>query len=569
MATTDIFSKYIPALSTDIAHAGAVTACSSFFPVPSNLDTIFMSGGNYTVMEHLFWHQMELAFCGVKQSALATFLLANKVDMSKSISMDNMQGTAIKMLRPYVLARRLAPINNNYWEFTGGAACDATGTTNGNASDTHWKVTVASRMGIPLNAAWFNAKERVFTESLAADGSHVKGYWEIVSYDTAVVVLANRNTGTYLPAARKISESGGTWTNGPVNGVMHRGTANITDYESFCAQPPGIIPLNLDPFWFEWTRDALAIDEQYETWRELIMNNNPLYANFYNLAVAQYNKQAGEDFQKRWLNTAWHNAPISSNQTMALCNSLTQITDLELAGARCVGRRANAIGWYEQHVEGKRVHDAQGSKLYLNSLFNSIYNIIRLRQSLGHPNPRIIEIWMPSNYRPLFMQAMLQYYKAKSEGLLQLNLNLSNSAKQSPLGFYYREFELDFPECTIRMLSDPFFDDMLDEFIAHGANVADPRYNNLGRQLWIWDWSKNYMGIIESNRVVNKTNDLKALAAVNNSYRCVMKVPTVQTTLMSTCWTAVSECTLGDLIIENLSADVPEPTAEGPDYEDN
>ena len=77
------------------------------------------------------------------------------------------------------------------------------------------------------------------------------------------------------------------------------------------------------------------------------------------------------------------------------------------------------------------------------------------------------------------------------------------------------------------------------------------------RRLWILDFTGIYPGVIAANRVVHNTGDLKKLAEIDNSFRCVMKTNTRQTTLSSTTWTVVVECPKSSLVLENFSDAVP------------
>ena len=102
------------------------------------------------------------------QTPLAKYLMANKVDMSKKIASEFIN-SGLSRIRPYILAKRKGPINNNYWIADTGLACDSDGTTN--IAGTHWKMLFSSPTNIPKDVRWFNAKERIFIKALAVDGT--------------------------------------------------------------------------------------------------------------------------------------------------------------------------------------------------------------------------------------------------------------------------------------------------------------------------------------------------------------------------------------------------------------
>jgi hypothetical protein len=540
--TTDFFSKCLPALRTNIATCGLMTVCDAVVPKPSELDTIFKDGTGYRVMKALFMHQLELNACEVVQSNLSKFLMANKVDLSKKLNVDNIS-TDLRRIRPYILAKRKGPINNNYWNVSGGTA----------AAASRWQVTVSSPTGIPAHAGWFNTGERVFIKGQTAGGTSTNTAWKVytsvVAGNTVTLVLDRQNAGTFL-SEDQIED--------PVTGLLVRGTANVSDFESFCSRPPGLITTREDEFWIETTRDATCEDELYAQWRNLVFENNPLYAEMYDLTTIEYNRQSGEDFYRRLANTFFFNKALD-NQTLETVADLEDIESTDPTGSRCVGKRANAIGIYEQHVQCNRVIDLQGQPININALAKAFYTMQRVRKDNGGKNTNIFEVFIPSQYFPNWNLAMLKYYKNQSAGMLELVQDVTKNTKEAPLGFVYRDYPLVWPNVTIRVITDEYFDDLLTAAQAAGLTTA-------GYQMWILDWSKNYMGVLESNRVVNKTGDLKALAATNNSYACVMRVPTKTTTLTSLTWTAIAECPAGDLILENFSGDEPNVSDTANEY---
>lgn len=569
MATTDFFTSCVPAIRTNIATCGALTLCDLEIPTPALLDTQYKVRSNFLVMEALFQYQMESAMCMAQQSNLFKFFMANSVNMSKRLTPEQVQ-TGLYQIKPYILNKRKGTFDNNYWIVQAG--------TSAGAGD--WCCELSSPTDIPVSASWFNVGERLFIEGAAADGTATRTAWRILSSvaDTGHVdvCLTSENALSNYDAARLAF---------PVTGVAVRGTANISDFEEFCAQPPGLINTTVEPYWIETIRDSFCVDDLYEQYRALVVANNPLYREFYDLPTVEYNKQAAEDFQRRWVNTIMYNKALNANQTLALVDDLPQVDAvlydwtaatvgqtegfLRTSAARCVGKKANAIGILEQLAGCDRIHDAQGTKLNLKALFQSLYRIYRIRKSMGYPNPRVFELCMPSPYIEVVADALFQYCLAKSHGLAQLNMEISKSVEQSPLGFRYRRFVIDYPDIEIRLVSDEFFDDELAMFENAATTTGNANLANVGRRIYILDWSKIYLGIIGSEKVEHQTADAKERARTDPSYLCVMKVPTTRQSLMSTTYTVIVERPQVNLVIENLSNDVPEwQTLQG-DYDDN
>lgn len=557
-ASEDIFSKCIPAIRSNLRQCGLLTVCDAAVPTPAELETIFKDdAGNYRVMEALFMHQMEMKFVQAKQYSLYDYFMANKVDLSKKLNVDIIK-TNLAKIRPYILVQRKAEIRNNYWEVANGLKSLVDGTADN--AGTYWRVDVKSPTDIPASASWFNAKERVFIKGLTGGGTATDTAWKVITSEVVTVsgvekvrvVLQSQNTNSFLDSANLAN---------PVTGLLVRGTANVSDFESFCARGPGLITSNLDEFWIETTRDAQCIDEMYEIYRDLIRANNPLFANYFDLDPVEYNKQSGEDFQKRFVNTIFFNKALA-NQTISTVDDLEDIETVEPGGARCIGKRAQPIGILEQHAQHKRVIDLQGGTLNLPALFEALYTMKKLREDTGAANPNVFEVAMPSQFYPAWNQAMLAYYKAQSNNMLNLYQDVSKDVKVSPLGFTYVDYKLVWPNVTIRVMFDRFFDDYLEANEAAGQE-------SVGRMLWILDWSRIYVGILGSERVVNKTGDLKTLAAVDPTYKCVMRVPTETTALTSFTWTVICEAPQANLILHNFSGDVPEAVEESGDYNTN
>lgn len=458
-------------------------------------------------------------------------------------------------IRPYILATRQHPINNNYWIAENGVAVPYT---------SHWQMDMYSSTGIPADASWLNPGEYVFVTGIADSGVQIRCSYKVVSSSIVNnkirVVMDNMTSASFLPAEQKANVT---------KGIAIRGTNNVSDFESFCVQPPGILNKTFEEFWIQTSRTALCVDELYEEYRNLILANNEIYREFYYQPSAEYNKQIGEDWARRMANAFMFNValPNQTVNTLEALETIEAIDPLHPSG-RCVGKRANAIGVYEQHVQCNRVVDLAGGAISLPAIFNELYKLYRIRESMGSPNPREIDMLMPSTLAVRFQDSLLAYFKAKSQGLWQINSDMSSKLEQSPLGFRWRSFQLDWPEIKINIITDTFFDDLLDQSKVTAAAVGDPRIENVGRCIWIIDWTKNYKGIIASNRITTKTADIKELARLDPEYRCIMKVPTTSTTLTSETWTVICEAPKTDLIIQNIGNEDPVLNSDTEEYTD-
>ena len=161
---------------------------------------------------------------------------------------------------------------------------------------------------------------------------------------------------------------------------------------------------------------------------------------------------------------------ISTNQTLGSYRSLAEVTTwsntaqgLYTAGeGRCVGRKANAIGVYEQLAECGQVFDLQNQRLNLVELFeNLIYPIWRARGDQGIPN-QTIEIFTDSFTASQIQAGMMEYLRYSQPGLARFNIDtqrVMQTAQMGRMGFNYDTYRLQYPIVDIRIVTHPYFDD--------------------------------------------------------------------------------------------------------------
>lgn len=558
--SANIFKKCLPAYGTDIKQCGTVTLCDVQTVSEGDLASVFMASGQYRVFDSVLLQDFEIKACQTQQNGLYDFIMANKVDMSSKLSTKKIANGRY-MLEPFVEALQKSIINNEYWKVTAGNT-SAPGSLEAGAN---WYVTVTSTSDMPADVRWFNTKMRVFIDGVSSGGSATRTAWTVdpktdgtpnveVSGTSIYVGLNAQNAGSFLGTTKAPTSSAAY----PTSGLLVRGTPNINGYEVWCEEGPGLNLEKLVPFWIEEVRHSLCTSSLYEQYRDLLIEGNPYYAKFADVPEVQKNAQLGADWQRRFVNSFWYNKRISTNQTLTSWRSLDQITTASSSALAlpdesvCVGYKANAIGVYEQLAECGMVKDLQGQVLNLPELFVALYNISRLRESNNQPSDQI-DAFTDSEYASKIQQAMIRYFKMKSEDTIQMNFDISKPPTQGKFGFRFNSYHLDWPPLIFNVVSHKYFDDRI-----AAAKTISAAHEKASRFLWILDFSGIYPGILASDRVVNKTGDLATRAAVDSTYMCVMKVPTQTQTLTSLTWTIVVECPQSNLILENISSDIPE-----------
>lgn len=559
----NIFGKCSVAASTDIDRCGAVTLCNISPTTDDELASIYKDGSSrWRIIGALLEADFTGKACQAQQFGMHDWIMANKRELgSKSIPF-NQINSGLAEIMPFIKMQRKHPINNEYWTVSSGDG--AGGTVDGVAYD--YTAVVESQTGIPADIRWFPTRLRVFINGKSAGGTATRTAWQIV---TATEIGSNQ-IRLYLTGQNSASNLDASKLSDPIIGVLTRGTPNVNDYENYCAQIPGLNMNQITAYFYESIRWTMCDDELYQKYVKAIRENNPLFKQFGDVEAVELNRQIMEDFQRRHANSFFFNKALP-NQTLTNYDNLEQIlvqsddTEgnylyLPFEG-RCVGRRANAVGIYEQHAECGMVRDLQGQLLNLPELFRGLYKIMRVRKANGIAQSKnegrpVIEIFTDSFFAVQFAQGILRYFKDKSEGLLRLNQDISSKVNAGPMGFFYQKFVLDYPNVELRVVWHEFFDDFVDSM-----KKASSDLESTGRFLWVFDWTSNYQAILGSNSVTNRSGDVGRLAEVSNNFMCTMKVPRKSQKMYSLAYANVAECPQSSLLLENFSSDVPEHAA--------
>jgi len=548
---TNLFEKCVPAIGTDIKRCGTVTACNIATATADTLADIFTNDdGDFRNMQSLLVSQFELKACGTRVNGLWEFLMANSRVKTKSLRKLPMDDFQTKFnVEPFIMADQQSVINTNYWLFDNGS--DPGGTPD-------WQVDAYSNQGIPLDIRWFNTKTVVFANGVSSGGSVTRTMYRVLGAEVvgARVRLSLAAMNSSFTAAAKVEN--------PTEGFMTRGANNVSDFDSFCEQIPGLNGLKSVPFYIQTSRYTTCWDEFYGGYFADLQKSNAFFAKFGDIPLAKLNAQIYTDFQRTQMEALFWNKRISSNQTLNLYRSLDNIEtassgDLYLPNeGRCVGKRANAIGWYEQLAECGRVFDLQGNTLNLHELFELIYSLSRSRSDNGG-NGETIDVFTDRTTRANLQRAFIAYFKNESIDTMRMNTEF---ALKGDLGFTYDRYHLINPAgVTLNVVTHHFFDDMKATAQAGGVDRA-------GNVLWFLDFNTMYLGLIDSNRVESRTGDIKDLSKISTGWACVMKnaIQTVQ--MNSVTWTAIVECPANSVILEGFNDEVPDHTGKSGSYDD-
>lgn len=548
--SSNIFSKCSPAIGNNVNECGAVTLCDVVTAESDELESIFTDGsGNYRDLTALLATQFEMKACGARQNGLYDFLMSNK-RMLGNRKIVKPLGPGNSEIAPFVMGEQHTVINAEYWSLVN---LYVTGST--------YTIHVRSRSSIPLDSRWFVPGMNIYVNARSSAGTALRGSFLVTGSQAStfggnntILITATAQNDT-LGWVAKAAFSGFTGGSPLSAGVVIRGSANVQDVERWCYNRPALNDRKHVPFWFETDRHTMCTDQYYEAWFKRLQEGNEYFRLFGDIDTAKRNKQLADIHQREWLNKFFWNKRISTNQTLGSYRSLAQVTSISNATqglyvpgeGRCVGRKANAIGVYEQLAECGQVFDLQNQQLNLVELFEQlIYPIWRARGDQGIPN-QTIEIFTDSYTASQIQRGMISYYNTIASGLasFQIDTNKVMMGQVGRMGFTYDTYKLIYPIVDLRIVTHPYFDDFASAHALENINSA-------GRFLWILDFTSIYPGIIASNRKVHTVGDIEALAKVDQDYACVMENPTQEVSLNSLTWTAVVECTATSAIVENF-----------------
>ena len=545
-----IFSKCSPLIRTDYTNCEGLTMCDVSPTTSDELDSIYKDGSNrFRDIGSLLETSMVGKMCGITEHSLYDFLVANAVKYEAPPPRKAANSSVLEY-EPFFTVRRRGVINTNYWKYTNGSSTP--GTSPGSASYTHY-VDAVSISSVPADTGFFPNGMEIFISALSSSGTAVRSAYVVVdavnqNSTTTRVYLNSRNAASVLPAS-KLSFT--------ASGLIFRGLNNVAKSEAFCLQIPALNPNAQYLAWVQDTRWTMCEDDLTLEYKRRIVENNPLYREFINVEQVETNRQVALDFKKRLAHAFLFSKPISANQTEVLWKNLESVTSVATStfsslSARCVGRKANMVGVYEQLYACSRVLDIQGQRLNFVELQQYLYDIKRVRGDNGS-NTNIVEVVVDSAYRPQFIQALWRYTTGRYEGAIRANMMIPTS-KTTALGFTFTDFDLDYPAgMTLRVVSHVSFDDLI---TAH--RQVSSSMEAAGRWMLILDWSTIHLGVLETTMATRKSATAEEWAKFNESAFCTIEIPQKSVKLYSAKVCAIVDCPAASLWLENFSFDVPE-----------
>lgn len=534
-----------------------------------DLESIFKDAdGKWRAMQLL----LEAAFmgkaCQIAEVPLYDWLVANAVNYGESFLQPVKKNGEIIDYMPFFTMDREGVINNNYWKASSG---NTTPGTAPNGTAFALSIVVESMTSIPADLNWFPIGQSVYISSKGSSGASTLWTGKVID----IAMVGTTGMRLYLADGNSGSTFASTKLQKPTYGVLMKGTNNVHPMERYCAQVPALNTTTSTPFWVQWSRWSICLDDKTRQFMNYIAENNPLYKKYYNVPEVKQNAQLTKDFQNSLAHSFLYQPAISIYQTVTSWDQLDAITswtDASVSGSslywpdiegRCVGRRAQAVGLREQLNQCGQVLDLNNDVLNLPELEDILYRIYRTRVNNGDKTG-IIEAYTDTYYAGVIADGYFARWKAKSSDTTRTMISNTNKLVT---GWMFRDFELPYPVgVTLRIMTHLAFDDLVTAHKNAGTTASDLEAS--GRKLLFIDWSTVHMGVLSDRTVTNSSGTAQDLAKVNESAMCVMDVPNRTTKLNAILWTAVVKCPDASLWIENINSGLPEYTTKINDYTD-
>ena len=294
------------------------------------------------------------------------------------------------------------------------------------------------------------------------------------------------------------------------------------------------------------------------------------FKKFRQLPLAQQRKQQESYQQNAFMNSVFYGQRINSNQAVETYTSLPTVVDPNSSGtapwqtglggcssAPTIEYKSNTLGIRTQLNDCSRTWDNAGAALSLDVLFESIYMLKRERENSGGTVDTIdamTDRFTAAKIRDL----MTKYYKAK----YSTDLTLFMQPKQQitfngQTVFEYNKYDLPDQGVSLAVFTDTFFDDKLGATLSITDGTTANK--NVGRQLWLIDWSDIQINVLKTASVKRQTN------TADDLYNCVIQPNVSHYQLNSKTYEVRVGNTNRHALVENFSDASPSVSVAGAD----
>jgi len=344
---------------------------------------------------------------------------------------------------------------------------------------------------------------------------------------------------------------------------------SVSDYEKWCHQGPAVNDLTLIEYWQQTQRWTHQYNEEYLKALQAPLTSE-YFKKFRQLPLAQQRKQQEAYQQNAFMNSVFYGQRINAKQAVETYTSLPTVIDPNagstapwqtgLGGctsAPTIEYKSNTLGIRTQLNDCSRTWDNEGAALNLDILFETIYMLKRERENSGGSVDTIdamTDRFTSAKIRDL----MTKYYKAKYSSDLTLFMQPKQQVTfNGQVVFEYNKYDLPDQGVSLAVFTDTFFDDKLGATLSvtDGSTVN----RNIGRQLWLIDWSDIQINVLKTASVKRQTN------TADDLYNCVIQPNVSHYQLNSKTYEVRVGNTNRHALVENFSDASPSVSVAGAD----
>jgi hypothetical protein len=545
MATT-LFNQCNPRLIQVEDSCGcAVTRANIKAMTPSDFEADYWME---TGMSRVVANAKEARMTGVSQRALTDLFLSRMVPLKQT----NLTPNGGSVIAPFVYLPQQHRVNSNYFVITSGNVHPAAGIG---------AIPASAYQLIIINESSQFASPLVGLQNYFLPGRYLVAMYKDATntgrtVQFKILTSANANFGGVERALVSVQPNvvDATWVGytapqklvyQPTHGLVVPLANSISNYESWCDQEVAENTYKLKAFWFQTIRRTHCYNDEY-----VAAMNAPLLDDFFKkfrqVPLAQQKKRQFALAERAWYNTIWFGDKIDNNQTVPTYTDLPKVYDP--ANPSCLLEyKANTLGIQTQLAECGRKVDFQGGPLDLDLLKEALYSLKRTR-SAGGADIQRIEAWTDRYTAHNILTIMVQYYKdTYGWDVTRFYQPKQELVFDGQVLWNYNVY--DFPDEGVQLVvvTDTFFDDYLAAF-----PTAD---KDMGRYLWMIDWSDINIGLAGSKSVTRQTN------VADDLYNCIITPVVNHYQLYSETIAIVVQDPNRHLIYNNFSNDCPTITA--------
>jgi len=346
---------------------------------------------------------------------------------------------------------------------------------------------------------------------------------------------------------------------------------SVSDYEKWCHQGPAVNDLTLIEYWQQTQRWTHQYNEEYLKALQAPLTSE-YFKKFRQLPLAQQRKQQEAYQQNAFMNSVFYGQRMNGNQTVETYTSLPTVVDpntgqgMNPSGGHpfdgcssvpTIEYKSNTLGIRTQLNDCSRTWDNAGAALNLDILFESIYMLKRERENSGGTVDTIdamTDRFTAAKIRDL----MTKYYKAKYSADLTLFMQPKQQITfEGKVVLEYNKYDLPDQGCSLAVFTDTFFDDKLGATLS--ATDGTTTNKNIGRQLWLIDWSDIQINVLKTASVKRQTN------TADDLYNCVIQPNVSHYQLNSKTYEVRVGNTNRHALVENFSDASPSVSVAGAD----